>query len=420
MPAPTNLSFETAGATAGLAASWTITSSAAYHYADFLISASAQVSWDSFEGGWFSNESFYFTLTASTSAVFTSVSATPRLVETFEDKWLDDPGDAATSNEYFEFAFGGGTSGEFAGAFIASVDSVDTPYTDYGYAESTLSCGSISGVGRVRVTATFSDDSGDVSYEQGYQVYLTTPDGGNDLELPSFFVPPPWFTTNPVTRRYDLTDFGFTLSPTIGVYQLIFTDSFGAGTYITIDSWTVAFYAANVTAETFESDWGGVNNYFTSLALAGSVGTTFVPSSTGQERFETGWNTNENFQFTLGANTSALFTIPTGTEAFEKFENPYTPIAITGVNTGTNVLTVASVHGLVATRRVMFVRGAGALPAPLIEAREYIVDSVSLTTTALALLDVTSGATVDLTTAGDATNYLIGSLNSYWGTPQSF
>jgi len=77
-----------------------------------------------------------------------------------------------------------------------------------------------------------------------------------------------------------------------------------------------------------------------------------------------------------------------------------TKLAVTGIDTGTDVLTCASPHGWSANTPVM-VRSSGALPAPLLPDYVYYVTSPSGAD--LKLAPVSSGVALDITSAGSGT-----------------
>lgn len=82
-----NLGFETAGAGAGDALNWTLTSQASA----FTIAAydSEPEPWEDFEEGWDSNETYLlaFEDVDITAAEYETVEATPKLFDDFEEKW---------------------------------------------------------------------------------------------------------------------------------------------------------------------------------------------------------------------------------------------------------------------------------------------------------------------------------------------
>ncbi len=94
MPAPTNLSFETAGTGPGAAASWTFAvTSTAEEIADYATSSSPSppvAPWEQFEGGW-TNDDYVFAYEPSDlqHAEYDTLNVSVKQLEDFEELWLD-------------------------------------------------------------------------------------------------------------------------------------------------------------------------------------------------------------------------------------------------------------------------------------------------------------------------------------------
>ena len=78
----------------------------------------------------------------------------------------------------------------------------------------------------------------------------------------------------------------------------------------------------------------------------------------------------------------------------------YDKYATSSIDTGTNVITMASAHGWAANRAVS-IRSSGTLPAPLLPDVIYYVGSPSGSD--LKLLDAISGTEIDITSSGTGT-----------------
>jgi len=90
MPAPTNLSFETAGATPGTAASWTATGVDAFQDIAVFYPGTSPRPWEDFEKGWTNDGAFFAFVGVPTDLAvpnFTTLSVVPQHAETFEELW---------------------------------------------------------------------------------------------------------------------------------------------------------------------------------------------------------------------------------------------------------------------------------------------------------------------------------------------
>lgn len=117
MTAFANLSFETAGAGAGLAGSWTYASTATYE--EIAAYGATPDPWETFEAGW-SNDGFLFAFAAlSFSAAIYSPLFEAVPVETFDRRWSGNEGFVAampTTDRFFD-TFEAGWAGTFLTAF---------------------------------------------------------------------------------------------------------------------------------------------------------------------------------------------------------------------------------------------------------------------------------------------------------------
>lgn len=115
MPTPfANLSFETVGASAGDAASWTLTQASSVHWAKFASALGGGQRGDDFEYLW-GGDNFVNALVEPTNEgrMMFSSPANPQRVDTFEINW---------SNDGFQFAFSGGAFAEFANRLVPPPD----------------------------------------------------------------------------------------------------------------------------------------------------------------------------------------------------------------------------------------------------------------------------------------------------------
>jgi hypothetical protein len=80
-----------------------------------------------------------------------------------------------------------------------------------------------------------------------------------------------------------------------------------------------------------------------------------------------------------------------------------TPSVISSVNTGTDLITTAAVHGLVAGDRVVFRDADGNVPAGLDQTTIFWVIATGLTTTDFKVSLTQGGAAVDITAVGQTT-----------------
>lgn len=107
MPAFANLGFETAGASPGSAASWTLSTSAqAWLLAGYALSAYEQA-FENFEREWASNEGYCFDLddAGAVAAEYESATVNPLDHDGFEVKW--------SSNEGYLWALGATAAAEY-------------------------------------------------------------------------------------------------------------------------------------------------------------------------------------------------------------------------------------------------------------------------------------------------------------------
>ncbi|MEO7933206.1 MAG: hypothetical protein ABIT76_08625 [Chthoniobacterales bacterium] len=85
------------------------------------------------------------------------------------------------------------------------------------------------------------------------------------------------------------------------------------------------------------------------------------------------------------------------------------------VNTGTDLATVSTTHGLSAGQMVRFTT-TGTLPSPLVAGTDYFVIASGLTSTALKVSATSGGSAIDITTSGTGTH----SIYQRWGIPDLF
>ena len=90
----------------------------------------------------------------------------------------------------------------------------------------------------------------------------------------------------------------------------------------------------------------------------------------------------------------------------------YDKYATASIDTGTNVITMASAHGWAANRAVS-IRSSGTLPAPLLPDVIYYVGSPSGSD--LKLLDASSGTEIDITDSGTGTIEIYSGYETYAG-----
>lgn len=172
MTAFANRGFETAGASPGLAGSWTTTTTGgAQAFADFSGGAPAAPDpVEDFENGWGSNEDYLFTLgnlDATIAQFNTGADATP--YESFEIEWL---------NDAYLFALGAAAAPTFTGGGDAEMfESGWSSNEDY---LTVLSGGDVT-------VGTFTGGDQFDSFEEGWGLdsYLTTL-GGGDVTTAAF------------------------------------------------------------------------------------------------------------------------------------------------------------------------------------------------------------------------------------------
>lgn len=110
MPAPTNLSFETAGATPGDAASWTTAIVDGFQDIAVFYPGTSPRPWDDFELGWTNDTALFAFVGVGTDLAvpnFTTLLALPKHFEDFEELW--------SSNQNYLFAMGPEAVGTFTG-----------------------------------------------------------------------------------------------------------------------------------------------------------------------------------------------------------------------------------------------------------------------------------------------------------------
>lgn len=153
MAAPTNLSFETAGVSAGLASGWTTaTVSAAGIVGSFNGGASPPRAVESYEAGWLDDGAYLLTITGGTQGSFDSNFITPPVTVEQYRRW------EATS---YLLEIQGGTAGQFFG--FATVEQYDGGWIEDPY------------VREIEDPIAFTD-----RYETGWipTAYATTISGG--------------------------------------------------------------------------------------------------------------------------------------------------------------------------------------------------------------------------------------------------
>ncbi len=105
----TNLGFETAGASPGLASGWTFTNDDSVN--EWAPYNDPPVAFEAFEQDWDSNEDYLFEFddpnTQLVFATYTTIHVDTKFVEDFEEKWA--------SNEFYVFGIGSATPASYTG-----------------------------------------------------------------------------------------------------------------------------------------------------------------------------------------------------------------------------------------------------------------------------------------------------------------
>jgi len=166
--------------------------------------------------------------------------------------------------------------------------------------------------------------------------------------------------------------------------------------------------------EAFETGWGAVLYTFTSGDLTFAAYDT-TPES--YEDYEEDWSLNQNSYVATGTPivwTLALFTIPSGTNAFDGFESVKLDQVVVSSDPSTERLTVTS-HGFAAAARVYLYAlddNESVLPAPLSDEHPYFV--LSPATHDFQLEQQIGSGTINLTDEGFGVSYVKADPVYYW------
>lgn len=121
------------------------------------------------------------------------------------------------------------------------------------------------------------------------------------------------------------------------------------------------------------------------------------------ELFETKWDANESYSFTMGSESTALFVL--GGQTREKFD-AYTMLQLY-LNLATDLFSTLVVHGNDPDDRVFFeLHGEGRLPQGVLPELEYYVIAPSHTTTAFKVSMEEGGTSIDVIDPGFGTFFV--------------
>ncbi len=401
MPAPTNLSFETAGV-GGLPASWAIT---VQQSPEEIGVFAGDEPYETFESGWLSNEDdlFVFDVGDITAASFTTLATVPRFFDGFEELW--------GSNEQDLFVLEGPPAATFLGQKLAAIDgaSLPTPIpdNDVGGATSQAIVGTDPGVSRIFVFV-------DITHQRRADLIVTLidPDASNSVGNV-------WNLQNGggnlVVEVEVTADLG--PSPTIvGTWSLVAEDTIAANSG-TFNAWQLRFYGADVGYDSFDENWSANETSFYTFDEGSFTTGLFNAGVDAVDTFATGWglgNEDDETSFDDVTSTAGQFGFGDSfpfTLSVEPFELVYSPRQFT-VNPSTNVISAPS-HGLSDGAEVWFTVGSDgqALPGGITNADPYYLDNATAHT--FELLDAGANA-VDVLSVPIGPVYFVRAPSGWW------